>query len=178
MVLDMARPKNKLSTIWPGTRRRDAVKKVDSQGQHFTGIHDRFFRDPVSRESQLEIGWTEQKCKEWDELAKRRSYVSSHSKGIQKIPRTMVSYPEQGSQKWAYETSIWFWSRCLDEKSFTRFRRTSWRASPWRSTKTMAFIFKHIVVGKVWKESEVSSKGFFVTFLLQLVLFTTDSDPL
>ena len=45
-------------------------KKVDSQGEHFTGIHDRFLRDPVHRESQLAIGWKEQKCKEWDELAK------------------------------------------------------------------------------------------------------------
>ena len=38
-------------------------KKVDSQGEHFTGIHDRFLRDPVYRESQLAIRWTEQKCK-------------------------------------------------------------------------------------------------------------------
>ena len=45
-------------------------KKVDSQGGHITVIHDRFFKDPVYRESQLAIGWTEQKCKEWDELAK------------------------------------------------------------------------------------------------------------
>ena len=45
-------------------------KKVDSQGAHFTGIHDLFLRDPVYRESQLAIGWTEQKCKEWDELTK------------------------------------------------------------------------------------------------------------
>ena len=45
-------------------------KKVDSQGEHSTGIHDRFLRDPVYRESQLAIGWSEQKCKEWDELAK------------------------------------------------------------------------------------------------------------
>ena len=45
-------------------------KKVGSQGGHFTGIHDRFLRDPVYRESQLAIGWTEQKCKEMDELAK------------------------------------------------------------------------------------------------------------
>ena len=44
-------------------------KKVDPQGEHFTGIHDRFLRDPVHRESQLAIGWTEQKGKEWDELA-------------------------------------------------------------------------------------------------------------
>ena len=45
-------------------------KKVDSQGEHFTGIHDRFHRDPIYRESPLAIEWTEQKCKEWDELAK------------------------------------------------------------------------------------------------------------
>ena len=48
-------------------------KKVDSQGEHFTGIHDRFLRDPVHRESQLAIGWTEQKCKEWDEFAKEKT---------------------------------------------------------------------------------------------------------
>ena len=44
-------------------------EKVDHQGEHFAGIHDRFLRDPVCRESQLAIGWSEQKCKEWDEFA-------------------------------------------------------------------------------------------------------------
>ena len=44
-------------------------KKVDSQGEHFRGIHDRFLRNPVYHESQLAIGWSEQKCKEWIELA-------------------------------------------------------------------------------------------------------------
>ena len=44
-------------------------KKVDSQGDHFTGIHDRFLRDPVLRESQLAIGLTEQECEEWYEFA-------------------------------------------------------------------------------------------------------------
>ena len=38
-------------------------KRIDSKGEHFKGIHDR------SRESQLLIGWTEQKCIEMDELA-------------------------------------------------------------------------------------------------------------
>ena len=42
MVLDTARPKYKENT----------------------------FRHPVYRESQLAIGWSEQKCTEWDELAK------------------------------------------------------------------------------------------------------------
>ena len=49
---------------------KGCCKKVDSQGEHFTGIHDRFLRDPVYRESRPAIGWTEQKCKEMDELAK------------------------------------------------------------------------------------------------------------
>ena len=46
-------------------------RRVDSQGEHFTGIHDRYLRDQVCRESPLTIGWTEQKCIEMDELAKQ-----------------------------------------------------------------------------------------------------------
>ena len=57
----------KYHLAWNAWKR--SCKKVDSQGEHFTGIHDRFLRDPVYRESQLAIGWSEQKCKEWDELA-------------------------------------------------------------------------------------------------------------
>ena len=36
-------------------------KRVDAQGEHYKGSHDRFLRDQVYRESQLKIGWTEQK---------------------------------------------------------------------------------------------------------------------
>ena len=48
-------------------------KRVDSQQEHYKGIHDRFLRDQVYRESQLKkIGWTEQqKCIEMDELAQQ-----------------------------------------------------------------------------------------------------------
>ena len=31
-------------------------KRVDSQGEYFTGFHDRFLRDPIYRESQLAFG--------------------------------------------------------------------------------------------------------------------------
>ena len=80
MVLDMARPKYKeYHLAWNAWKR--CCKKVDSQGEHVTSIHDRLLRDPVYRESQLAIGWTEQKCKEWDELAKRRLYMSIYSRG-------------------------------------------------------------------------------------------------
>ena len=68
-MLDMARPKNKKGYHMAWNDWKRFCKKVDSQGEHFTGIHDRFLRDPVYRESQLAIGWTEQKCKELDELA-------------------------------------------------------------------------------------------------------------
>ena len=59
MVLDTVKPKNRKSTMQLGMRGRDAARKVDSQGGHFTGIPDRFLRDSVERESQLAIGWTE-----------------------------------------------------------------------------------------------------------------------
>ena len=49
--------------------------KVDSQGVHFTGIHDRFLRDPVYRESQLAIGWSEQKVQRVGWTCERRAYI-------------------------------------------------------------------------------------------------------
>ena len=55
--------------VWNAWKR--CCKRVDSQGEHYKGSHDRFLRDPVYRESQLLIGWTEQKCIEMDELAKQ-----------------------------------------------------------------------------------------------------------
>ena len=67
MVLDMAKPKNKFSTIWPGMRGRDAARKLNLK----LDILQVLTID--SSEIQLEqpaIGWTEQECKEWDELAK------------------------------------------------------------------------------------------------------------
>ena len=42
-------------------------ERVDSQDEHYKGIHDRFLRD----QAQLKIGWTEQKCMEMDQLAQQ-----------------------------------------------------------------------------------------------------------
>ena len=68
MVHDKTEVQREYHLAWNAWKR--CCKKVDSQGEHITGIHDRFLKDPVCRESQLAIGWSEQKCKEWDELAK------------------------------------------------------------------------------------------------------------
>ena len=52
MVLGTAKPKHKKSILLPTTRGRDVSTTFD-------GIHDRFQRDPVYRDSQLKIGLTE-----------------------------------------------------------------------------------------------------------------------
>ena len=71
------------NVIRMGSLRGARHGKIEAQKEHFVAhnarkrciktiferIHDRFQRDPVYRESQLKIGWTEQKCIEWDELA-------------------------------------------------------------------------------------------------------------
>ena len=126
MVLYMAKPKNKKEyhVAWNAWER--CCKKVDSQGEHFAGIHNRFLRDPAYRESQLAIEWTERKCKELDELAKEDHTYKLTPEEKKKILRTMVSHLEQIRQKWTYGTSIRFLSCCLCEKSSTlRVRRTS-----------------------------------------------------
>ena len=66
MVLHTAKLKNRKWNAW-----KRCCTRVDSQGEHLTGIHDRFLRDQVCRESQLAIGWSEQQCIEMDELAKQ-----------------------------------------------------------------------------------------------------------
>ena len=44
----------------------------------FDGIHDRFQRDSTYRDSQLKIGWTEEKCIKMDKLAQENhSYCPS-----------------------------------------------------------------------------------------------------
>ena len=69
-------------------------KGVDSQGEHFKGIHDRFLRDQVYRESQLAIRWTEQKCMEMDELAKQNHTYHLSTEEFKRDQRTMVPHLE------------------------------------------------------------------------------------
>ena len=79
--------------------------RVDGHEEHYEGIHDRFLRDQVYRESQLNIGWTEQKCIEIDKLAQEdNSYRLS--RGIQETLSTVVSHIELIGQKCTEPTSI------------------------------------------------------------------------
>ena len=116
-------------------------KKVDSQGEHCTGIHDRFLSDQVCRESQLAIGWTGQKSIEMDELAKQNHTYHLSTEEIKKYKGqwylTLNKSDKNGLVK------------LRSDSSTPRVRRTSGRAYPSRTIQYMASFFKHIVVGQV-----------------------------
>ena len=82
MVLDTARPKNKKCTTWLGMRGRDAVRKSTLKVNILQVFTIDVSEIQFYRESQLAIGWSEQKCNEWDELAKEdHTYNSFLRKG-------------------------------------------------------------------------------------------------
>ena len=144
-------------------RGRDAARKLTLKGDILEVFTIDFSEIQFYRESQLAIGWTEQKCKEMDRTCKRRSYVPSLYRGIQKIPRTMVSHLEQVRQKWAYETSIRFSTCCLSLKN--RLHRESGEQvaepiSPQQFGRWHPF-FKRFMVGQVWMELVELIRVFF-----------------
>ena len=72
MVLDTAKPKNRKSTILPGMRGRDAARKLTLKVDILQVCTIDFSETKsIYRESQLLIGWTEQKCIEMDKLAQQ-----------------------------------------------------------------------------------------------------------
>ena len=77
-------------------------KKVHSQGGHITGIHDRFLRDPVHRESQLAIGWSEQKCKRWTNLQQKTIHVIS-------LQRNLEDTKDNGISPWTSQAKMGRW---------------------------------------------------------------------
>ena len=91
-------------------------KRVDSQGEHFTGIHDRFLRDPFYQESQLAIGWREQKCKEMDELAKENHTYHQSTEEFQRYQGQWFLTLNKSGKKCAYATSTRFSSCSLSQK--------------------------------------------------------------
>ena len=63
MVLGTAKTEAQKEHFVAHNARKRCLKK------NFDGIHDRFQRDPVYRDSQLKIGWTEEKCIAMERLA-------------------------------------------------------------------------------------------------------------
>ena len=160
MVLDMARPKyeREYHQAWNAWKR--CCKKVDSQGEHGTGIHDRFLRDPVYRESQLAIGNGQNKsAKSGMNLQKKTTHTNSLQRKIKDTEDNgYLTLNKAGKNRLMKLRSDFRAAVLMKNRLGPRIRRTNWRASPSRSMKTMAFIFKHIVVwDKSWMELKVSS---------------------
>ena len=156
-------------------------KKVDSQGEHFTGIHDRFLRDPVYRESQLAIGWTEPKCKEWDELAQRRPNISSHSRGKRKDTK------DNGILLWTKHAKMSLWNFDLNFEPLSQWKiiHTTNQGNKLKSLSIHINTVDGIPLQARRGGTSLNGIGNelirifkLMIFLLQLVSFTVDSDPL
>ena len=168
-------------------------KQVDLQSEHFTGIHDRFFRDPA---------WTEQKCKEWDEFAKadhtckltpeeKRRYKGHWYLTLNKTgkngPAKLQSdfgaavlmknrlHHNSGEPIERAHPSRSAKTHTTRKRNFLRIllvQRSNW--STYRMA-ILAFNFKFLVVARIRMELEVSSLFFFESpfyyswFRLQLV---------
>ena len=98
-------------------------KRVDCQGEQHKGIHDRFLRDQVYRESQLFFGLIEKKCIEVDELAKQNHTYHLSKEEFKRYQGQMVSLLEQVRQERAYATSTRFSSCSLSKKKKKRLHR-------------------------------------------------------
>ena len=113
MVLDMAQPKNKKSTIWPGMRGRDAARKLTLKVnilQVFT-IDFSEIQFIVNHNSQSDR--QHKKCKELDELAKEDHTYRLTPEEKRRYQGQWYLTLNKSRQKWAYETSIRFSSCCL-----------------------------------------------------------------
>ena len=60
--------------------------------QKFEGIHDRFQRDSTYRDSQLKIGWTEEKCIEMDKLVQENHYHSPLPEEFERYKKNGISH--------------------------------------------------------------------------------------
>ena len=123
-------------------------KRVVSQGEHFKGIHDQILRDQVYRESQLLIGWTEQKCKEWDELAKQNhTYHLSKEEFKRSQGQWYLTLNKSGKNapmrlRPDFRAAVSFKNRLHRESGSCRTHFS-------RTIQEMASFFKHFVVGHV-----------------------------
>ena len=71
--------------------RKRCIKK------NYEGIHDRFQRDPVYRDTQLKIGWTEEKCIAMDKLAQEdHSYRLSYEEYLRYLKHWYITLNKSG----------------------------------------------------------------------------------
>ena len=97
MVLDMARPKYKKSTIWRW------CKKVDSQGEHFTGIHDRFSEIQFIVNHNSQSDGQNKSAKRWTNLQKKTIHFIS-------LQRNREDTNDKGISPWTGQAKMGPWN--------------------------------------------------------------------
>ena len=135
--------------------------KIEAQKEHFVahnarkrcikkkfeGIHDRFLRDPVFRDSQLESDWTEAKCIAMDKLAQE-----DHSYRL-----SLLSHTEQIGQECPDETPIRLPNRShINEPSSPRIGEEGAEPIPFQQYQRwhpVFFQFFMVAVGRNWWSS-------------------------
>ena len=105
MVLGMAKPKYKKSTIRLRMRGRDAVKKSTLKVNILQVFTIDFSEIQFIVNHNSHSDGQNKSAKSGRNLQKKTIHIISLQRR-RKIPRTMVSYFEQSRQKSAYETSI------------------------------------------------------------------------
>ena len=117
MVLDTAKLKNRKSTKKHSTRGRDVAKELTLKKKNITKVFTIVFLETNPSLSRIATqSWLDRaKCIVMDELA-QQSHVPSLQRGIQEIPRTVVSHIEQVGQKRSDATSIRLSSCSLNQK--------------------------------------------------------------
>ena len=131
--------------------------------KNFDGIHDRFQRDPVYRDSQLKIGWTEEKCIAMDKLAQEDHSYCPSSEEYERYRKTGISHWTNQAEC-TDETPIRLPNNSHNYDPSPRiWRRTTW-TNPFSSIPKVAFVFffQYLLVAVEWKLVELIIKLFFV----------------
>ena len=110
--------------------------------KNYGGSHDRFQRDPVYRDSQLKIGWTEEKCIGKDKLAQENHSCRLSYEWYERCRKTLVSHTQQIGQERPDETPIRLPNSSHNhELSPPRIRRRTTRTNPFSSVPEVALVF-------------------------------------
>ena len=116
--------------------RKRCIKK------NYDGIHDRFQLDPEYRDSQLKIGWTEERCIAMDELAQEdHSYRLSYEE-YERYQKHWYSHTEHIGQGCTDETPIRLPnSSHINEPSSPRIRRRTTRTHLFSTVPKVVAVF-------------------------------------
>ena len=180
MVVDMARPKNKQSTIWPGMRGRDAARKSTLKvniSQVFTMDFSEM-QFIVNHNSQSD--GQNKSAKRWTNLQKKTIHIVS-------LQRKRKDTKDNGILPWTKQAKMGLWNFDLIFEPLSQWKivYTTNQGNKLKSLSIQINTVDDIPLQAHRGGTSLNGIGnefrrFFqlIFFLLQLISFTVDSDPL